>query len=674
MAFILTTLIVTPLCSLFAQSDSARHFEIGPLAGYSYGLQFGQFPIYNGSPECGLFSNGTTTAPWLGAVLQWPRLFDPRVGLSARLGWSVATSRFTAPPVEIQRTVDTSTHRLDTIDREFRLDATAATLSIDLLARLDIAGRWGIYLGPSFGYRFERRVRQTDNVTEPNRSFANGERSLDMRQGTPIQLMPFTFGGVVAASVALPLGPRATLVPEISIRGDITTGVAGTNWRRLSAGGGLGLLFDLSGRNDSTPPPPPVDTIVADTSTPIPPALAATIRIHGIDENDRLSPEAVISVREVIFRQHTPFLPTIYFNQGSAAIPARYAQLTPSAVSQFSYLSVAELGPLELSHWTLNLVGLRMREDRSARLTLYGSATEDETPRLATERAENVRDYLTENWGITRSRIEIRTGAGSFPFSDAATAEGRDENRRVIFASNNPYLLAPISTERIVRDFNPPMVKLDPTIEAEAGVLNWSVALMQGADTLATFIDVDSSTTARSSISWRLLDNRIDSTLGRLVALLQVEDSAGQVVLARDSIALTIRRDSQIVDGGREQQGVMERISYALVAFGYRSDVGDKTHENWLREMAELLKPGAEIRITGYTDRIGDDRYNLELSQGRADYVAGRLRSLAAQRGIRDIRIEARGVGVETGRFPNELPEGRILSRGATVIIEQRTE
>jgi outer membrane protein OmpA-like peptidoglycan-associated protein len=118
----------------------------------------------------------------------------------------------------------------------------------------------------------------------------------------------------------------------------------------------------------------------------------------------------------------------------------------------------------------------------------------------------------------------------------------------------------------------------------------------------------------------------------------------------------------------------MERISYALVAFGYRSDVGDKTHENWLREMAELLKPGAEIRITGYTDRIGDDRYNLELSQGRADYVAGRLRSLAAQRGIRDIRIDARGVGVETGRFPNELPEGRILSRGATVIIEQRTE
>jgi outer membrane protein OmpA-like peptidoglycan-associated protein len=656
------------LAPLHAQETGIPRFEFGPLAGLGYGLQSGEFIVRGGQPTCGTFSGGRVIGQWYGGVAQWQQLLGDRLGLELRAGYSRSNSRYTAPPTDEQRVVDTVTHTLEVINREFRLDAAFDAAIADILVRWRATERIGISGGVAVGWRFRKSFRQTDNVLDPNRSFAGGERTLAMDVGQSFTMQRLALGGVVSMEYALPLWPRASLVPNLTLRGDILPAVEEPEWRGISLSAGAALLFDLTRRTDTTvPPPPPPDTI----PTPKIPELDVAIAMHGVDETGTPAQEAVVSVREVIFRKETPLLPVVYFDHASDSIPARYTRMTPPETARFAYRSLAELDPVELSHAVLNLVGYRMRENRDAKLTLYGLTSSDEGKPYAYGRAESVRNYLVDVWGIGKSRIEIRVNTGPMPASDDATADGRSENRRVLFASSSTDLLAPIATERVVRDFNPPLVKLDPTINAEAGVRQWSITVHQGTDTLATFIN-GMNERMNSDLSWRLQDERIDSALGRLVAVLSVEDSTGQLKKAFDSIDLRLRRDSTIVRAGQELRGETERLAYSLVAFGYSSATGDRSHEVWLEDLAAMLRPGARIEIRGYTDRIGDDSYNLELSRGRAQYVADRLRALAAQHGVTNLSMDVQGAGVDnSGRFPNNLPEGRVLSRGATIVAEQ---
>ncbi len=72
-----------------------------------------------------------------------------------------------------------------------------------------------------------------------------------------------------------------------------------------------------------------------------------------------------------------------------------------------------------------------------------------------------------------------------------------------------------------------------------------------------------------------------------------------------------------------------------------------------LEEIANTLKAQPDIpniRVTGHTDRIGSDRYNMKLSQERADAVKARLVEL----GIPAEKIEARGMGKTNPLVPCE--------------------
>ena len=80
------------------------------------------------------------------------------------------------------------------------------------------------------------------------------------------------------------------------------------------------------------------------------------------------------------------------------------------------------------------------------------------------------------------------------------------------------------------------------------------------------------------------------------------------------------------------------------VSFGFASAVLTTAGLNAVRNIATQLKQGPEgqqITVKGYTDRIGNDAANLDLSQRRADAVRD---ALAAQ-GIPASTIQAQGFG-----------------------------
>jgi outer membrane protein OmpA-like peptidoglycan-associated protein len=75
--------------------------------------------------------------------------------------------------------------------------------------------------------------------------------------------------------------------------------------------------------------------------------------------------------------------------------------------------------------------------------------------------------------------------------------------------------------------------------------------------------------------------------------------------------------------------------------------------------------PERRVEIDGYTDNVGTDSFNLDLSQRRADTV----KSVLVNRGIDSTRIVCRGYGKDFGVASNTDSGGRQLNRRVEIVI-----
>jgi outer membrane protein OmpA-like peptidoglycan-associated protein len=86
-----------------------------------------------------------------------------------------------------------------------------------------------------------------------------------------------------------------------------------------------------------------------------------------------------------------------------------------------------------------------------------------------------------------------------------------------------------------------------------------------------------------------------------------------------------------------------------------------------LDQLAQFLTehPDRRVQIEGFTDSVGTDSYNLDLSQRRADAVSSALRG----RGIDAARITTEGYGKAFAVASNADSGGRQLNRRVEVTI-----
>ena len=87
-----------------------------------------------------------------------------------------------------------------------------------------------------------------------------------------------------------------------------------------------------------------------------------------------------------------------------------------------------------------------------------------------------------------------------------------------------------------------------------------------------------------------------------------------------------------------------------------------------IREIIEYLddNPDGALLVTGHTDISGSRSLNMELSQGRADY----LKNLLVQQGVEEERITTSYMGPDDPVADNSTAEGRAINRRAVVIIK----
>ena len=103
------------------------------------------------------------------------------------------------------------------------------------------------------------------------------------------------------------------------------------------------------------------------------------------------------------------------------------------------------------------------------------------------------------------------------------------------------------------------------------------------------------------------------------------------------------------------------------VTFAHDSATVQPEFQATLDQVAQILSQYNEtyIDVYGHTDSTGSDAYNQQLSERRANAVAGYLET----RGVQSARIGTRGFGETQPIAPNDTEEGRAANRRVEIRI-----
>lgn len=388
------------------------------------------------------------------------------------------------------------------------------------------------------------------------------------------------------------------------------------------------------------------------------------------------APKTVPIKRRV--RETFPLRNYVFFEEGSAEIPNRYVLLTKDQAASFKEEQLQEVQPKSLVgrplrqmvvyYNILNIFGDRMKRSPGTAISLSGASGNG--PEHGKERAETIKRYLVNVFGIEGSRI---------------TAEGRDKpripsevpgatkelallqagDRRVDIESNSPemlmqvgggshYMLKPV---QIVTEVEDPLDShvLFNVVGAKEVLASWSLEITDEQGKVRRF---GPSTRDREDISGNTILG--DRSKGDYKVVMLGQTKGGKFVRKESSIHL-IRRDEPKKDVVRFR-----------ILFDFDQSKTIASYEKFLTDIVTPLIPDSSIVIIhGYTDIIGDEEYNQTLSDERAADAKSIIERAISNSGKRGITFETFGFGEnpQYASFYNFFPEERFYNRSVIIDI-----
>ncbi len=561
----------------------------------------------------------------------------------------------------------------------------------------------------NFGLLFEQKYETSEHRVEPGALLADGTRDTTTGSGNLSRRLAFIPSLTVGANYEAPLSDKLRARPGIEVSvpfgGDASTSPRWFSsmsfWRSIEVNATLAILFDLTPRQEMVPVYVKREVPIflpKKVPPPISPTLTASIRAVAVSAEGMQSNVVRMTVEEVSTRNADPILNYIFFGPGSAKFPARYVTYPSSEAARLEFQGSHErknISLMDLYRETLNILGDRLREYPSTKITLLGSTdnTDDRIREpsppgrgqgegnsnaqliaLARKRAEAVRDYLEHVWQIDPKRITIEATVLPPKPSPSSTEAGRAENRRVEFQvgpgrtarsrAASRHVTDPIIVTNIEHLATPDQIELLPSIRTEHGILRTYASISAGGIELQSFRGT--AKTEQAEKVWA----PTEATLRKLRDSLEIDydvwDSAGHHAHAHSNIPLDVIH----IKGNLPER--IERFS--LILFGFDESQLNPNNERSIRSAAEMIPkiPVRRVLIQGYTDETGNPAHNDILSEARADAVQNRLEAMLKSEGTaipRDIHSE--GHGSRDLLYDNRLPEGRFFSRTVTITIER---
>ena len=381
---------------------------------------------------------------------------------------------------------------------------------------------------------------------------------------------------------------------------------------------------------------------------------------------------------ERIVSETFPLRNYIFFDLGSTEIPERYILINKDEAKDFKEDQPNVFSPKKLSgrseremtvyYNLLNILGDRMYKNPSTTITLVGSSEKGAID--GKKMAESVTNYISGVFSIDTSRINIEgRNKPKIPSEQpGGTLELdllREGDRRVSIESTSPALL--MEFENGKNSFLKPV----------------QIKAIQNAplDSYVSF-NVDGAKNNLSSWSLEVMDQK------RKTQYFGPYTQDNIVIPGKSILGDQPQGDFKITMKGTKKDGssVQKSATSHIVLWtpsmdeeGMRFSVlyefnDAKAINIYEKYLSDVLTPkipiGSKVYIHGYTDIIGNNVNNYNLSLARAHDVHKIIQNSLTKAGRKDVTFAVYGFGEDSilTPFDNTLPEERFYNR--TVIID----
>ncbi|MBK8829987.1 MAG: OmpA family protein [Saprospiraceae bacterium] len=368
----------------------------------------------------------------------------------------------------------------------------------------------------------------------------------------------------------------------------------------------------------------------------------------------------------------------VFFDLGSTAIPDRYVTLTKSQVKDFREDQIELFRPKNTSgrserqmvvyYNVLNILGDRMAKDQAATITLVGSS--EKSPEDGRAMAESIRDYLVNVFGITSSRINIEgRDKPKIPSEQpGGTLELdllRAGDRRVSIESGSPAMLMEFQTGP-----NAPLKPVQLKAPQQAPMNTYTSFDVKGASKAFKSWSLEVKDEKGKIQKFGPYTNDKVSLSGESILGTRPMGDYRVTMVGLTNEGTTVRREVPVHVVLWSPTGYRNGARYSIL-YEFNESKAIAMYEKYISDIVTPNIPkGGVVLVRGYTDIIGDEANNHELSHARANDVKGMLESSLAKAGKTNVKIEVKAYGEDEAMSPfeNKYPEERFYNR--TVIID----
>lgn len=542
------------------------------------------------------------------------------------------------------------------------IDATILALGFEPMIGYRVFDRFSLHLGLHGGFVFQKKYKQEENLIEPSvGTFENGTRTRLVSEGDLPQASSLEFALIAGISYEIPLNASKSfiLAPEAYFQYGLTKVIPDIKWNINAFR--VGIALKLSPVEETTPQPP-----IIKKEPPKQKKIFADINASGLDFDGSEIPVVQLVVEEFYSTRIHPLLTYIFFDNNSSKIPDRYNKLEPNQTQGKNIKDFYHFNALDTYHEVLNIIGKRMNIYSDAKIILEGCNSNTDLEKgnlsLSKSRAEAVRDYLVKIWNIDSNRITIKYRNLPQEPTSPNVPDGIEENRRVEILSNKMEIIAPVIINDTLRLTNPPSIRFKNIYSGDERLQNWKIEAMQNDKLLKTFSSEDS---LPSIIDWKFAadETSIPRSTSDIHYKLIVKDTDGREYKT-ELKSLPVK---QITLSKKQVEMVKDKIidRFSLILFSYDERKLSEYNMKIMELVKSYIKPTSNVKVSGHTDRLGDENYNMRLSESRAksvyDLIPTDKKSLNAY-GETDLI------------YDNNLPEGRFYDRRVDINIETPIE
>ncbi len=527
-------------------------------------------------------------------------------------------------------------------------------------------------IAPSLSYLFDQTYTKIVKVITPGEIIL--DNGIPVRQKTELSgSLPNARTLIPAISIRVaadvPLSMRLRAEPTLSFNLPLI-GVT-SYWSQYSIRAGIDFRYELPSSEDTEiitrHEQRPIEVAITE---PLQPKFQAHVDVVASDLDGTEQHVARLEVRQITARTAYPMLNYIFFDSASSTIAARYKQyLSYEDASRSFKGSIERRGEriADLYLETLNILGERLHRFPTATVRFIGSVAnvggEEGRSDIALGRAQAIKNYLNTVWNIELNRMSVAAVLTPNKPSPNTISQGREENRRVEIITNDNRITDPLYVTNIEHTANPPHITIMQSY-SDGVMERYHVSIKIAGKEVSGF-DGD-STNAPLNNYWTVTEEALSPQTDSLQIELTATDTSGQQAFARSAIKLEQLRVNQ------EEEQRVDRFS--LILFGFdESSLGDRNERTigFVTDILKKIKP-KQLNVIGYTDELGDEAHNNELSSKRANEAALQLSKEIQKRGIElPGGIVVGGKGSHERLYDNRLPVGRFLSRTVLITIER---